>query len=398
MHQSDSERFDAEPETEGRLRVVFISTQQGWHGGERQAFVLAKGLRARGHDCRFLVRGGSDFETHAVAEGFPTESFPGRGRGPWGMWRIRRALSQLKPDVIHMNDAHALTSGGLASMGLPGAIRVVSRRVDFPVRLATRYRRWCDCVLCVSHSVVRTCRKAGIPDSRLRLVYDGLDLSSVEEADGARGRATLDLKEDRLLLVSVATLTDCKGHRYLLDAMKIVVDKVPGAVLALAGDGELSRPLRRQVKELGLEDHVHFLGYRQDAPDLIKGSDVFVLASHTEGLCTAVIEAMLAERPIVTTTAGGLQDLVAADGPDDEPVGWMTKPRDAIALAQTILHVLGSPDAWEEMGRRARRRALERFTADRMVDETIAAYRELIEAKHSRNAAASPETPVRKAG
>ena len=381
MHQSDIERFESKPPAEGRLRIVFISTQQGWHGGERQAFILAKGLRARGHDCRFLVRGGSEFEKNALAEGFPTESFAGRGRGPWGIWRIRRVLSRLKPDVIHMNDAHALTSGGLASMGLPGAIRVVARRVDFPVRLATRYHHWCDRVLCVCRSVVRTCRKAGIPDSRLRLLYDGLETSAIENADGVRGRASLNLPEDRLLLVSVATLTDCKGHRYLLDAMKIVVDKVPNAVLALAGDGELSRPLRRQVAELGLEDHVRFLGYRQDAPDLIKGSDVFVLASHTEGLCNSVIEAMLAERPIVSTTVGGLQDLVAADGPDDEPVGWMTKPRDAIALAQTILHVLGSPDAWEEMGRRARRRALERFTADRMVDETLEVYRELIEAK-----------------
>lgn len=365
------------------LRIAFISTQQGWHGGERQAFILARGLRERGHDCRFLVREGSEFASQSAASGFVTETFPGRGRGPVGIWRIRRALVKWRPDVIHMNDAHSLTSGGLASLGISGAIRVVSRRVDFPVRLATRYRRWCDQVLCVCRSVVRTCEKAGIPRSRLRLLYDGLETDAIENADGARGRAALDLEKGRLLLVSVATLTDCKGHRYLLDAMKIVVEKVPSAVLALAGDGELSRPLRRQVEELGLQSHVRFLGYRQDVPDLIKGADVFVLASHTEGLCNSVIEAMLARRPIVTTTVGGLQDLIAADGPDDEPVGWMTKPRDAIALAQTILHVLGSPDAWEEMGCRARRRALERFTSDRMVEETVAAYRELIDAKRA---------------
>ncbi len=375
------------PGASAALRVAFVSTQQGWHGGERQAFILAGGLRERGQDCRFLVRQGSAFADQASTSGFVTETFPGRGRGPVGIWRIRRALERWQPDVLHMNDAHALTSGGLASLGLPGMIRVVSRRVDFPVRLATRYCRWCDQVLCVCRSVARTCERAGIPRSRLRLLYDGLETASIENADGVKGRATLNLEEDHRLLVSVATLTDCKGHRYLLDAMKIVVDKVPKAVLALVGDGELNRSLHSQVEELGLQSHVRFLGYRQDAADLIKGADVFVLASHTEGLCNSVIEAMLAQRPIVTTTVGGLQDLIAADGPDDEPVGWMTKPRDAISLAQTILHVLGSPDAWEEMGRRARRRALARFTSDRMVEETLAVYRALIEAKRTKRKA-----------
>ncbi len=157
-----------------------------------------------------------------------------------------------------------------------------------------------------------------------------------------------------------------------------MIQKLPNVVLALAGDGELHETLRRQAEQLGVLPHVRFLGFRHDVPDLIHAADLFVLPSHLEGLCSTLIDVMLAGRPIVTTTAGGIPDLVGRDESGGEPVAWLVPPRNGPALAEAILQAVASPDRCAAMQERARQRALRRFTADCMVEATLAVYREAI--------------------
>jgi glycosyltransferase involved in cell wall biosynthesis len=310
-----------------------------------------------------------------AAEGFEVAAFPGGGRGPAALWHMRRVLRRARPDVLYYNDSHAMNGAGIASLGMPIPLRVAARRVDFPVRSPRPYRWFCDRVLCVSHAVAQVCRAGGLTDEMLRVVHEGVDPQRVRSGDRQRGRQALSLADDQPLLLTVATLTEHKGHRFLLDAMPAVVREVPGVVLALAGDGELLDPLRRQAEALGVLPHVRFLGYRSDVPDLIHACDLFVLPSQMEGLCTTLIDVMLAPRTIVATTAGGIPDLLG-DGHGREPVAWTVPPRDAPALALAILEAVGSPDTCAAMRERARRRAEQHFTADRMVEATLSVFRE----------------------
>ena len=140
----------------------------------------------------------------------------------------------------------------------------------------------------------------------------------------------------------------------MLEALPAVIQKLPNAVLALAGDGELHETLRRQAEQLGVLPHVRFLGFRDDVADLIHAADLFVLPSHLEGLCSTLIDVMLAGRPIVTTTAGGIPDLLGRDEPGGEPVAWLVPPRNGPALAEAILQALASPDRCAAMPDRAR--------------------------------------------
>ncbi len=160
----------------------------------------------------------------------------------------------------------------------------------------------------------------------LRVVHDGVDPARVRAGDRGRGRRSLALTDDQALLLTVAKLTDHKGHRFLLDALPAVIQKVPNVVVALAGDGELRETLQQQAEQLGVASHVRFLGYRDDVPDLIQAADLFVLPSHMEGLCSTLIDVMLAGCPIVTTTAGGIPDLVGGESAT-EPVAWTVPPR-----------------------------------------------------------------------
>lgn len=355
------------------LTVALISTQRLWHGGEEQARLLALGLRRRGHRCEILARRGGEFARRMADEGFSVMPFSGGGRNLSAFFCIRKTLHRLRPDVLHYNDPHAITAGGFAALRLPIPIRIASRRVAFPIRSPRVYRWFADRVLCVSNSVEQICVAAGLPRAMLRVVHDGVDTARIREGDRRRGRASLEVNDDETLLLTVASLTPPKGHVHLLDALPDVLKSNPKITVSLAGDGELRESLERQAERLGIRSRVRFLGYRRDANDLIQAADLFVLPSVLEGLCSTLIDTMLAGRPIVATTAGGIPDLLAPT--DAGPLAWLVPPGDPAALRDAILRALASPTECAEMQRRAAERALQHFTADSMVENTLATYR-----------------------
>jgi len=180
----------------------------------------------------------------------------------------------------------------------------------------------------------------------------------------------------------VAKLTDHKGHIYLLQALPEILSVLPRALLAFAGDGELMESLQAEAVRLGVEQRVRFLGYRDDVPDLIHAADVMVAPSHLEGLNTSLIDGMLAARPIVTTTAGGIPDLTGAAEPAVGPAAWVVPPRDAAALARAIIAAVQQPELAKSLGRCAQQRAESFFTADQMVSGTLRVIAEVLEKKH----------------
>lgn len=361
------------------LNVAIVSTQRAWHGGEEQARLLAVGLRQRGCRCAIFAPRESAMTEQMIREGLPVVTFVGGGRNPAAIWTIRRALRRLRPDILHLNDSHALSSAGPAAMGLPIKGRLAARRVDFPLRTPRMYNWFCDRVVCVSRTVAEICREGGIAEEKLRVVYDGVDPTRVLSGDRRRGRAALHLADEEILLLTVAKLTDHKGHCFLLEAMPEVLKHLPQAVLALAGDGELRAELEQQCARLGVSSRVRFLGFRNDVPDLMHAADLVVLPSHMEGLCSTLIDAMLAEKTIVATTAGGIPELVGEAGPGgSESVAWLVPPRDPHALAQGILQALAAPEKSAEMRRAALQRAKAHFTAEQMVEATLAVYKELL--------------------
>jgi len=357
-----------------QLKIALISTARRWHGGEEQARLLAHGLQQCGHDCLIVARRSESFAQCMSQDGFSVVEFDNRGWNPTALRCIREALRRHQVDVVHYNDSHSITSGGFASIGLNVPARFASRRVDFPIRLPLRYRHFCDRILCVSSAVATVCVEGGIPAKMVRVIHDGVDPKRVRAGDRARGRQALRLADQQPLLLTVATLTDHKGHRFLLDAMPAVLKSFPEACLALAGDGELADALKQQAARLQIESNVRFLGFRDDAPDLIQAADLIVMPSHLEGLGSSLIDAMLAGRAIVSTTAGGLTDLVCTDTDETEPVAWTVPPRDPSALASAIIDALASPDLRTRRQQQARQRAEHLFTADRMVDATLAEY------------------------
>ncbi len=133
-------------------------------------------------------------------------------------------------------------------------------------------------------------------------------------------------------------MTEQKGYVYLLQAMPLILQQIPDAELVLIGDGEECSHLKNQAVQLGIGNHVHFLGRRNDIPQLLSEMDVFVLPSLWEGLPTVILESMIAGTPVVATDIPGTQELV-----QDGESGWLVEPADPNSLALAIIKVLKSP-------------------------------------------------------
>ena len=185
-----------------------------------------------------------------------------------------------------------------------------------------------------------------------------------------------------VVLLTVAQLSPYKGHDVMLEALPAVLRRQPRVHAVFAGDGGQRAALESRARELGLAAHVHFLGYRDDIPDLMAAADLFVLPSrHTEGLPMAPIEAMFVACPVVTTAAGGIPDLTGEQGGDRRPIVWTVPANDPPALAAAVCEAIEDDALRTDRVEGARKRVLERFTAERMVEATLAVYREALNAR-----------------
>ena len=160
-----------------------------------------------------------------------------------------------------------------------------------------------------------------------------------------------------------------KGQRYLVDAAPAVVRALPDTHFLIFGEGELRTALTRQIKHLGLEHRVSLVGFRSDILSLLKGLDLFVMSSITEGLGTSVLDAMAASKAVVGTTAGGIPEAV-----EHGVTGLLVPPHSADSLAEAILSLLKDEARRRRMGEAGLERVRALFSVDRMVDETLAVY------------------------
>ena len=355
------------------MRIVHVDSARGWRGGQNQVLLTAKGMERRGHEVIVACRAGSalrdraraaDLNVHEV--GFGGDFVPGP------VLALRSLARRFRADVVHVHDPHAVAAA--LWLGSPRASLIASRRVDFALRgplSRWKYRR-CRRVIAVSAAVGQVLEKSGLPAASLRVVYEGVP-DRAPARGGEDALRALGVPAGAPVVGNVAALTAHKDQATLLAAAARVISRVPEARFVIVGKGELESRLRAQVRTLGLEGRVLFAGFRSDVDYLIPAFDVFCLSSYMEGLGTSLLDAMCYARAVVGTAAGGIPEAVV-----DGVTGRVVPPRQPEALAAALTQVLQDRTRREAMGRAGRLRFLDRFTADRMVEETLRVYQEAV--------------------
>jgi glycosyltransferase involved in cell wall biosynthesis len=357
---------------------LHIDTARTWRGGQNQVLLTVNGLREIGHRAALVAHPDGELRRRA-AEGL--ELIPIASRTELDLaagWRLSRVVKRLRPDIVHAHDPHGVAMASLAlSMGAARAggrspALIASRRVDFHLK-GNSFSRWkhrqVDCFIAASNAIGDILRGDGVPPERVATVHEGIDVEHVAAAPPVNVHEEFWLPHHAPVVGNVAALVPHKGQRHLIDAARLVVQKIPDARFIILGEGELREPLERQVREHRLEKHVLLPGFRVDVLGCIKGFDLFVMSSVAEGLGTSLLDAMACGKPVVATRAGGIPEIVV-DGVN----GLIVPPRDAHAMADAIASMLNDAAMRQRMGAAGLRRVRECFTVERMVAETAKVY------------------------
>jgi L-malate glycosyltransferase len=373
---------------------LHVDTARTWRGGQNQVLLTVNGLRSIGERAALVAHPNGELRRRA-AEGL--ELIPMAPRTEMDLtaaWRFSRVIKRLAPDVIHAHDPHgvamaslALSLGSSTAQGRAPAL-VVSRRVDFHLK-GNSFSRWkyrqVDAFIAASEAIRQMLVADGVPAERTVTVHEGIDVDHVVAAPPVNVHEAFWLPHQAPVVGNVAALVPHKGQRYFIDAAHLVVQDVPDARFIILGEGELREHLEKQVREHHLEKHVLLPGFRTDVLGCIKEFDLFVMSSVTEGLGTSLLDAMACGRPIVATRAGGIPEIV-----EDGVNGALVPPRDAASLAAAIVRALKDEGWRRRMGEAGLARVRERFTVDRMVEQTSAVYARVAGRPHAADIESPP--------
>lgn len=295
-------------------------------------------------------------------------------------WKLSRIIRRFAPAVVHAHDPHAVSMAGLAlSFGAPTPrpLVIASRRVDFHLQ-GNSFSQWkyrqVDGFIAASGAIRDILAHDGIPASRIEVVHDGIDVEKIAHLPAVDLHAEYWLPHGVPVITNVGALVSHKGQRHLIEAMPLVMREVPDAHLVIFGEGDLRGVLEKQVKHLSLDKRVLLPGFREDVLALVKSSDLFVMSSVTEGLGSAVLDAMAMGLAVVGTRAGGIPEAVV-----DGQTGLLAEPGAPAPLAAAIVRLLKDPGLRRRYGEAGRIRVSECFGVDRLVDGTLAAYRRFLE-------------------
>jgi glycosyltransferase involved in cell wall biosynthesis len=302
---------------------------------------------------------------------------------PW-LYQLIKLLRRRSIDVMHTHEFAMNVYGSLLSRitGIPIVTTVHGKNYyceKLRRRLGYRFAARQSIMVAVSDDLKRFLTESvRIRSEYVRVVPNGIDLNryAINDVDNTV-RKELGINAGRPVIGTVGNLFAVKGQIYLVKACQIVANTIPDFVLLVAGEGEELAVLREEARNLGIQENVKFLGFREDVPSLLQAIDVFVLPSLSEGLPLSVLEALALQKPVVASDVGGIPEVV-----EDGITGFLVPPKNPEALADKILLLLRNPQLAADFGKEGRKKVEEAFSLEHMIQEYQSLYEELFQHGH----------------
>jgi glycosyltransferase involved in cell wall biosynthesis len=370
------------------MRILYIIGGGEFGGAEQHLLSLVKSLDPTQYKPHVAVFYDAEFAAR-VREYHVPVTVLGPGKSYLilsGLSEVRRLIRTFRPEIIHTHGVRANLVGRIANRleGAPCKLITTVHSVlalDYPVawkrwlfgRLEEWTGRYVDHYILVSHAMEREFRKT-IASDRISVIHNAIELPSVRPSRAKHStlRDELNLPQDTVLVGTVARMHPVKGHIYLIQAIRELVKQWPNVHYVWIGGGELREDLEKQVQQAGLQNVIHFLGVRKDVPDLLPQLDLFVLPSISEGLSVAILEAMAAGVPVITTAVGGSPEIVT-----HQVDGILVPAQAPAALAEAIRDALSHPERMKKMGLAGQEKVYREFSTERLLAQTTAVYQQI---------------------
>ncbi|MFI5260597.1 MAG: glycosyltransferase [Candidatus Paceibacteria bacterium] len=375
-------------------RILYVITKANWGGAQRYVFDLATAAATQGYEVAVAYGSPGELASRLHKAGIPTFEIAGLGRDVH-LFKDSAALSSLleiyrsyQPDVVHLNSSKIGGIGALAAR-LSGVKKIVftahawAFNEDRP-----RYQKaiiailaWITVLLSTETIVVSEAMKEQMyrwpfMKNKLIVITNGSHPSAFLDKRAARealighypALAVSDTARD-IWIGTVAELHPVKGLSYAIDAMQTLRTTYPTIRYVILGEGQLHEKLEKQIRENDLEQTVFLLGHVPEAPGYGKAYDLFLLPSLSESFGIAILEAGLAELPVVAAQVGGIPEIITSG-----ETGVLVPPKDPTAIAHAIDSLLTDEPRRNELGSALREKIEKEFTIERVVRETFARY------------------------
>lgn len=370
-----------------KLKILYVITKSNWGGAQQYVFDLATSLPKDQYEVAVACGGGGPLISRMESANIRVIPIPflSRDINPlkellalFVLWKIFRTE---RPHIIHLNSSKVGGLGALAGR-IARVPLIIFTAHGWPfaedrhpvARGIIWFLSWCTALF--SHIIIVISKKdfwisqkfPYAAKDKFLFIPNGVNETSIDFLSRSEARRALkiSLPSSLVLIGSLTELTKNKGIRFLIAALRELPEKIN---LALIGDGEEKKHLMRLAEKLGVEDRIHFLGYRIDGARYLKAFNIFAFPSLKEGFPYAILEASLAELPIVATTVGGIPDIVT-----DEKTALLVPAKDSHALAEALKKLIASDEFRSRLARAAHQHVRESFSFEKMRDRTMEIY------------------------
>jgi len=370
--------------------IIWMIDGLGPGGAEQLMPAILNRLTEAGFNirvCALQVRKGNPIAEELKSLGLPVDLvlLPNL-RHPLNLFRILRYLRVHRPQILHTQLEFSDILGTIAAklLGIPTVstlhtLDIFEGKKTATWRLKLRWfvlRNFCDKIIAVSEKTRTHHLQAGrLGERKVITIYNGIDISrfkNIDESIKHQLRQSLKLPANSQIIITIAVLREPKGIQYMLKALSYILDKKPNTHYLIVGDGVYADPLREQVVDLNIQEHVTFAGHRTEIPALLSISDIFVLPTLRDALPTVLIEALAAEIPIVSSNVGGVPEIV-----ENKVNGLLVPPRDPNELASACLQLLQNKELTSQIVQTGNTVVQQRFNINNQIEHLSHLYEEV---------------------
>ncbi|WP_256985950.1 glycosyltransferase family 4 protein [Bordetella genomosp. 1] len=367
------------------LRIVHAEAAIGFGGQEQRILKEMTAMRERGHHVELICQPHAKLVERAGAAGFKvhTVQMGGLLNLLRGLPKVRRILREGRFDVLNTHSRIDTLLAGIAArtMGFPLVVR--TRHLSNRVNSMFAYTWVPHRVSTVSNHVRDYLIERGVPPARVETIYSPIKLPPAGLQSTIR--AELGIGADDIVICCVAILRATKGHRELIEALRPIMLVRPDIHLVLVGSGSpLFEQLQALIKEIGLEKQIHMLGFRDDVPQILSGSDIFALPTLKEASGTVFVEAAACGLPVVGVDTGGVSEMLKPG-----ETGLLVPPNDIPALRDVLQRLIESPELRRQMGQAGEHLVRDegKFSLPRLAERTEEVYRKWLAERRPGHAA-----------
>jgi len=368
------------------MKILLVVGHEGiYSGASYQALYLAMGLRDRGHDVH-CVWGpvGGDPSLQAVTEaGLKLHAISMRGKFNFkAILALREVLKAERFDVVHCFKGMAMYRTLWASAGIKIPALVFNREVSKPLQYfqGSKYRsRRVDRVVADCEAVRQILIATGrLKPEKVAVIYDEVDLKRYHPAvDGAEVRREFSIRDDDCFCGVIGNWAPWRGQEYFLQAIARIANPNHLKFILVGKETDFLLPLARQ---LGIEQRVHFTGFRSDLERVVAALDVVVNCSiAVESLSGAITIAMAMGKPVVATAIAGTPELL-----EEGVTGFLVPAANAEALAHAIKNMASLPrEMRRQMGRQAREKMEKNLSRQVRTERMEALYFDILNSRRA---------------